>query len=483
MKIKRLFDTLIEVNPLHFIWMGVLLAELLTVIVSTISCRLLWGHVSEKVVIIGAIDSFVVGFTVSVFIFYFVRKTRMTVIANEQLLKEIEERKRVEKEKEDLFKQLQHAQKMEAIGRLAAGVAHDFNNILTTIIGYSEIGMRKSVDAPYAQKKFQTISESAKRAATLTEQLLMFSRKQVLQLLDLDLNVVIINMKEMVQRLIGEDITFEFKHGENCTIRGDKSLLEQIVMNLAVNARDALPNGGHFFLETSEILLKKEDTLHLKDLAPGYHIKLTATDTGTGMTDDVLAHIFEPFFTTKELGKGTGLGLATVYGIIKQHKGEISVTSKLSKGTTFTIYLPTSQGVSIPEKKEIHRDLPKGNETILVVEDESKVRKLIIAILKPLGYSLLEAQNGEDALLIGHHYNNTIHLLLTDIVMPGMNGRELAEQLTEWLPEIKTIFMSGYTNDIISQHGVLDSGVTFINKPFSPTQMAKIVRIILDESA
>jgi signal transduction histidine kinase/CheY-like chemotaxis protein len=401
-----------------------------------------------------------------------------------QLENEIKERKKAEAEKVMLEKQLFQAQKMEAIGRLAGGIAHDFNNILTAIIGYSELGLSSKLENESTKEQFKIISESGKRAAALTEQLLLFSRKQVLEMKDVDLNRIIVDMSKMIKRLIIEDISFEFKSDTTSKIWGDKSKLEQVIMNLAVNAKDAMPNGGNFLLELSEVDIELEQVNGMKDIQidPGFYIKLEAIDTGQGIPKENIDNIFEPFFTTKGLGKGTGLGLATVYGIIKQHNGFIFVDSIVDKGTTFKIYLPVSYAETTKEDEDIIIELPSGDETILIAEDEPNVLKFIVDILSPLGYNVLEATNGEDAIQLSHAQKNKIDLLLTDVVMPGMNGRELAEQLAEWCPGIKTIYMSGYTDDIIIHHGVLNDDITLLNKPIRPVKLAATIREVLNGS-
>ncbi len=400
---------------------------------------------------------------------------RSIVISND-----ITEKKHDKEEKEKLHEQLQQAQKMESIGRLAGGIAHDFNNILTAIIGYSEIGLLSSSISDSIKEKFQVINESGRRAASLTEQLLLFSRKQILEMKDVKLDKIIVDMAKIINRLIGEDVSFEYKSKDVSSIWGDKGKLEQVIMNLAINARDAMPNGGFFRIEAEELTLDSDAVQQMHDLEPGNYIRIEAKDTGIGMSQETQDNIFEPFFTTKGLGKGTGLGLSTVYGIIKQHKGDISVSSELGEGTSFIIYLPVSKGKYVKKREKPLIDLPGGDETILVVEDEPNVRKFVVDVLDPLGYKLLGAASGEEALLVAHNHTGSIDLLLTDVIMPGMNGRELSDQLLEWQPELKTIYMSGYTDDAISHHGVLESGFVFINKPITPGSLAVSIRNVLD---
>ncbi len=396
---------------------------------------------------------------------------------------DITEKRKVLKEKESLQDQLHQSQKLEAIGRLAGGVAHDFNNILTAIIGYSEMGLIKAGDNEEIREKFQIIFESGQRAAALTEQLLLFSRKQVMEMKDINLNKLIIDMSHMINRLIGEDISFEYKSDSAYKTWGDKGKLEQVILNLAVNARDAMPDGGRFLLQLSDADIGSEGIEGTGDIKiePGLYIRIEAQDTGQGISMEVQERIFEPFFTTKDFGKGTGLGLATVYGIIKQHKGYIFVDSTEGKGSTFTIYLPVSFEAAPENGGEFTGDLQSGGgETILVVEDETNVLKLIVDILNPLGYNVLGASNGENAMLFGHNRRENIDLLLTDVIMPGMNGRELSREMTKWFPNLKTIYMSGYTDDVITQHGVLEPGIIFINKPIRPAVLAATIRNVLD---
>ncbi len=385
-------------------------------------------------------------------------------------------------EKKNMENQLIQSQKMEAVGRLAAGVAHDFNNILTAIIGYSELAkVRLSKEDPLLEN-IQIINESAIRASSLTRQLLAFSRKQVLNMIPVNLNELINNLAKMLVRMIGEDITFETHPKTIGYIRADPGQMEQVIMNLVVNARDAMPDGGHFIIEISEQEIDDEETIEHQDMQTGTYVKMVVKDTGYGMTQELMEKIFDPFFTTKESGQGTGLGLATVYGIIKQHGGFISVDSLIGRGTSFTIYLPVYKGRRPEEQKAVFYDFPGGDETILLVEDEPNVRKLIIDILDPLGYMVLSTANGDEALGIGHHHEGRIDLLITDVVMPGMNGRELAEQLLEWRPEMKAIFMSGYTNNALRHNGVLEPGFIFMQKPISPVKLATTIRSVLEDN-
>jgi PAS domain S-box-containing protein len=381
-----------------------------------------------------------------------------------------------------LEEQYRQAQKMEAVGRLAAGVAHDFNNLLTAINGFAElIRLQLSSDSPL-QEMTDKILEAGQSAADLVRQLLAFSRKQVIEPKVLDLNDVVANMHKMLRRIIGEDVELATVLAPGLwSVKVDPAQIEQVIVNLVVNARDAMPQGGRLTIETAnEILGKEEDACYLEP-QPGEYVLLAVSDTGLGMNKEVKARIFEPFFTTKEVGKGTGLGLATVYGIVKQGGGGIWVYSEEGQGTTFKIYLPRAEEVaSMSAQAEVRADMPSGSETVLLVEDDLRVRELVRRVLRGQGYTLLEAQDGQEAWRMASQYAGTIDLLLTDVVMPGMGGRVLAEQLVEARPEMKIIFMSGYADDAIGHHGVLEPGVVFLPKPFSPMNLAHKVRVVLD---
>ncbi len=392
------------------------------------------------------------------------------------------ERLWVEEEKKKLEEQLRQSQKMEAIGRLAGGVAHDFNNMLTGIIGYADlILLSLNRDHPLIGK-VEEIKKAGKRAASLTQQLLAFSRKQMLQPKVLDLNLVVNDLKKMLQRLIGEDIELE-THLESSLFRVkvDPNQMGQVLMNLVVNARDAMVRGGKITIETANVVL---DQAYARkkgvSLQPGPYVLLEVRDTGTGMDLETRSHLFEPFFTTKELGKGTGLGLSTVYGIIKQSGGYIWVDSQPDCGTSFQIFLPQAEGKSDLKESDPHSpNLLQGSETILIVEDNELVRNLTSEALKQYGYTVIEAPGGEPALKITQEYGEKIDLLLTDVVMPGLNGRELADKILSFRPGIKVLYMSGYSNNAIVQHGVLTPGLAFIEKPFSPETLAEKVRQVL----
>ena len=398
------------------------------------------------------------------------------------IMVDITERKEAEATQAKLEEQLRQAQKMESIGRLAGGVAHDFNNLLTVIQGYAELmQMRLASDDPLRRSAAQ-IQQAAESAASLTRQLLAFSRKQILAPTRLDLNELVSNLHKMLKRLIGEDILLETNLTPNLhAVLADPGQMEQVLLNLVVNARDAMPTGGRLTLETANIELDQVYlSTHLE--APlGPAVMLAVTDTGQGMDKQTQAQIFEPFFTTKTVGQGTGLGLSTVYGIVKQSGGDIHVYSEPGQGTTFKIYLPaveTAAGPLSPEQAQ--PEVRGGSETILLVEDEEMVRSLTLTVLEEEGYTLLEARQGEEALILARTHPGAIDLLITDVVMPEMSGRGLAGQLTALRPGLKVLYISGYTDDAVVRHGLLTAEVEFLSKPFSPTVLAGKVRAVLD---
>ena len=383
-----------------------------------------------------------------------------------------------------LERQLQQARKMETIGQLAGGVAHDFNNVLSVIIGYSELLLAQIPSEDPIHEKIKTIYDSGIKAATLTRQLLAFSRKQILERKVISINTIIRDFLKIWGKMVGEDIVFKtYLSEENCIVEADPSQIEQILMNLIVNAKDAMPGGGEIIIETVVVQLDELYTHKHIEVKPGQYVLLSISDTGEGMEKDVISKIFDPFFTTKELGKGTGLGLATVYGIVKQHDGYIYVYSEKNRGTTFKIYLPASnKSADETESKSITRALSQGNETILIVDDNPSVRQLIVETLKPLGYNCLEAGSGKEAINVIREYDSKVHLLLTDVVMPHMNGRQLAEIIRKERPDIKIIFMSGYTENIIAHHGVLEQGINFISKPITPVALTQKIRSVLQNN-
>ena len=380
--------------------------------------------------------------------------------------------------------QLRQAQKMEAIGALAGGIAHDFNNLLTTIIGNAEIALMDVIKDEFLRGRIEEIKKAGERAASLTRQLLTFSRKQVIKPEVLDLNEVINETEKMLKHMIGEDIEFQtILKPELWKVHMDSGQIDQIIINIAVNARDAMPQGGKLTIETTNVDLDKAYFRdHGAEGKPGPYVMLAISDTGSGMDKETREHIFEPFFTTKEIGKGTGLGLSTVYGIAKQNNGFIWVYSEPGQGTTFKIYLPRVKEGAEPEEKERTPVLKLGGSgTVLIVEDDDSLRKLARTVLKQRGYKVLEAENGDDALRVSKEHDGSIHLLITDVVMPKMGGREVAEQLQPLYPQMKVIYMSGYTDNAIVHHGILADGLNFLEKPFSPGALALEGREVLDK--
>ncbi len=380
-----------------------------------------------------------------------------------------------------LEEQLRNAQQMEAIGRLAGGVAHDFNNILSIIMGHGELLLASGVD-DRTKNGLEQIRRAALRAASLTQQLLAFSRKQVLQPKVLDLNGAVADVQKMLSRVIGEDIELvAVLHPSLMPVKADPGQIEQVLMNLAINARDAMPQGGKLRMETSNVTIGADQARDL-DLEAGRHVMLEVTDTGTGMDAATLPHIFEPFFSTKPMGKGTGLGLAMVYGIVKQSGGSIQVQSESRNGARFRIYLPAAEeAVKIPAfDRAGQKEAAGGKETILVAEDEPDLRELARIFLEGYGYKVLEASNAEQAIRIAESYTDTIHLLLTDVIMPGMSGRLLAEKILSKRPQTRVVYMTGYTDDMVVQHRVLEPGVRLLQKPFDKVELGIKVRSTLD---
>ena len=380
--------------------------------------------------------------------------------------------------------QYRQAQKMEAVGRLAGGIAHDFNNLLTAIIGTTALVLEDLGLESRARLDIQEIEKAAKRAAGLTRQLLIFSRQQVLEPRALDLNALVGNLEKMLHRLIGEDIELRTKQATALgAVRADPGQLEQAIVNLVVNARDAMPQGGRLTIETADVELDRGYVAGHVPTQPGPYVLLAISDTGVGMDGATKARLFEPFFTTKEPGRGTGLGLATVYGIVKQSGGYIWTYSELGHGTTFKIYLP--RVAETPEAPESTTSPPtpvRGSETLLVVEDQEEVRKLTKRVLEARGYTVLAARNGAEALEIVAQHPSKIHLMITDVVMPGMNGRELAQHARARRSYLKVLYVSGYTGEAVLQHRLLEPGVAFLQKPFTPDVLARKTREVLDNT-
>jgi PAS domain S-box-containing protein len=373
------------------------------------------------------------------------------------------------------------AQKMDAIGRLAGGVAHDFNNLLTVILGEADQLKESVLPGTAGSASVLEIQYAGERAAALTRQLLAFSRRQLVEPTVFDLTETVTGMSNMCRRLIGEDIELITRlAADTWNARADSGQIEQVLANLVVNARDAMPNGGQLTIRTANVTLDAERAEAMLEIKPGDYVSMTVSDTGMGMTEGVRARLFEPFFTTKEAGKGTGLGLATCYGIVKQAEGHMAVYSEPGLGTTVTVYLPRGFAATTPAKAAEPVVLPRGTETILLVEDEPAVRRVAVRLLTAQGYQLLEAENGIEAARISAGHEGDIHLLLTDVVLPGMGGREIAEQTRVQRPDIKVLFASGYTDDVILQHRLLHRDVALLQKPFSRESIARKVREVLD---
>jgi two-component system cell cycle sensor histidine kinase/response regulator CckA len=391
---------------------------------------------------------------------------------------------RAEEEKASLAEQLRQSQKIEAIGRLAGGVAHDFNNLLTVIRGYSQLSLMDLKGNEKLRGNLDEIQKATQRASDLTHHLLAFSRRQIMEMKILDLNTLLKDLDKMLHRVIGEDIQLTYRLSDDIgKVRVDPGQMEQVILNLAVNARDAMPSGGKLTIETSNAELDEAYAHAHIGSKPGRYVMMSVSDTGLGMSPEVKERAFEPFFTTKEKGKGTGLGLSTCYGIVKQSGGNIWAYSELGRGTTFKVYLPRVDESPKEEKGEDKAaEIFKGTETILAVEDEIEVRKLVAEILKGQGYTVIEASDGQEAVKVSReNAGKKIHLLLTDVVMPGMSGRELAVTLGLQHPKMKVLYMSGYTDNAIVHHGVLEEGVNYIQKPFTLEALARKVREVLDQ--
>ena len=384
-------------------------------------------------------------------------------------------------ERVHMEEQLRNAQQLEAIGRLAGGVAHDFNNILSVIMGHGELLLAASAGDERARNGLEQIRRAADRAASLTQQLLAFSRKQVLQPKVLDMNEAVADVQKMLSRVIGEDIELIASlHPSLLTVKVDPGQMEQVLMNLAVNARDAMPQGGTLKMETSNLEVSAEMARDL-ELAAGRYVMLRVSDSGHGMDASTMSHIFEPFFTTKPMGKGTGLGLATVYGIVKQSEGSIQVKSEVSQGTTFHIYFPAAEGnASKRAEPAASGKAGGGTETILIAEDEPDLRELTRIFLEGYGYKVLDASSAEQAIQTAESFSAPIDLLLTDVIMPGMSGRQLAEKILSRRPQTRIVYMTGYTDDMVVQHKVLEPGVKLLQKPFTKADLAMKVRATLD---
>jgi PAS domain S-box-containing protein len=397
--------------------------------------------------------------------------------------RDITPRKLAEQERTKLHEQLVQSQKMESVGRLAGGVAHDFNNMLTVIIGNSEMALQ---DIKTSDKLFAVLKEilnAGERSADLTRQLLAFARKQTINPKPLDLNDIVTKMLKMLQRLIGEDINLVWMPGQHLwSVNADPSQVDQIMVNLVVNSRDAIEDTGKITIETANAVYDEAYCKGRADCLPGEYVVLAVSDNGMGMSKDILKNIFEPFFTTKKSGQGTGLGLSTVYGIVRQNNGFVNVYSEPGQGTTFRIYLPrfVDENAMDEKDKDSYR-IRRGTETVLVVEDEAAVLNLSREMIEKLGYNVLAARTADEALSLVSDYEGKIDLILTDVVMPEMNGKDLARRIVSIRPDIKCLYMSGYTSNVIAHHGILDKDVRFIAKPFSLRDLANHLRDTIDE--
>lgn len=403
-------------------------------------------------------------------------RTKELQKSNKNLERQMEEQKK-------LKEQFYQAQKMEAIGKLAGGVAHDFNNLLTVINGYSDILLLKLEKNNPLYHYVEQIGGAGKRAASLTDQLLAFSRKQVIKPQIISMNTVVYDSEKMLQRLIGENIHFQTILDPNLyPVKADPGQIEQVVMNLAVNARDAMSHGGTLTIQTANAVITEDDIRTHPELELGHYAHLSVRDNGIGIDRETQTQIFDPFFTTKAKGEGTGLGLSTVFGIVKQNNGFITVRSSPGKGSVFNIYFPRSREKEAPvsePRKETGK--VKGSETILLVEDDESVRELVADVLQETGFSVLSATSAEEAFHLAEQFGDKIHLMLTDVVMPGISGKELADKLNQQIPGLKVVFMSGYTDDIITKQGVLIEKFEYVQKPFSPHYLVHKIREVLDK--
>ncbi len=402
--------------------------------------------------------------------------------------RDITQRRRGEEKRQKLESQLLHAQRIESVGQLAGGIAHDFNNLLTPIIGYTELIADSFPPDDSRLEMLQTVRTAADRAKVLAKQLLAFSRKQVLEMRQVNLGPILEHFEKILRRTIRENIQISMQIEKNLReILADSGQIEQIVMNLSVNAQDAMPTGGTLSISLENLVADQQFAEQHIDLPVGEYVRLSVSDTGTGIPKDLQAHVFEPFFTTKETGKGTGLGLSTVYGIVKQHGGQIFLYSEPGHGTTFRLYFPAVCAKTAAARSETEVLVPlsnrRNNETIMVVEDSDLIRELICRVLKKLGYQVIESSGAETCFDLAKRHAGPIHLLLTDVVMPNMNGKEVYEELRLLRPQIKVIFMSGYARDVIAHHGVLDQGTQYLAKPFTLQQLEEKIRTVLDLTA
>lgn len=414
------------------------------------------------------------------------RTTRKFFEQRDNLIREMEERRAAKEALRKSEEELRHSQKMEAVGRLAGGVAHDFNNLLTAIIGYAELISTRVTSNALAKQNADLIRKAGEQAAALTRQLLAFSRKQILQPKVIDLNALVVEMERLLRRVIGERFDLQsHPDAKNARVKADPSQIEQVVLNLGVNARDAMPKGGELIIRTANVRLDETTAPEISaSLLPGDYVMLSVSDSGAGMDEETKAHIFEPFFTTKGPGKGTGLGLATVYGIVRQTGGGIAVETQPGKGSTFRIYLPmVTAPLDYTKTPSAPVEKSDNFETVLVVEDEEIVRELVCDVLEERGYNVICAADGLEALEIAGNFDGTIHLLVTDVIMPHMNGHELASKLSRIRPDMKVLYVSGYSDTDLGDHGVLDPRFELLQKPFTPQTLARKIRDVIHEGS
>ncbi len=396
-------------------------------------------------------------------------------------IQDITDRKQAEAERGKLEAQLRQAQKMEAVGQLAGGVAHDFNNLLQVILGYGDLALDEAGSDSVAGASIKEMLRAGNRAKTLVRQLLAFSRRQVLDMKDIDLNKVILELTKMIRRVIGEHIDLNVITGHDLgTVHADPGQIEQILMNLCVNARDAMPEGGTITIETENVRIEENYCQTHAWAEAGRFVLLSVTDTGHGMDEMTLANVFEPFFTTKGVGEGTGLGLSTVYGLVKQHRGTVEVYSEVGKGTTFKIYLPLAERSAVTVGDKIEGPVPRGSETILLAEDDETVRNLAKSFLERSGYNVLAARNGEEALEVFKNHADEIDLALLDVMMPKLGGKAVLQRIRETRPDIRMIFASGYSMNAIHTNFILDEGLALIQKPYRRDVLLRKIREVLD---
>lgn len=400
------------------------------------------------------------------------------------IIRDITELKKAEEEKKDLYNQLLHAQKMEAIGKLSAGIAHEFNNILTSIKGFTQLAMLSISENDPIKHYLQNVIDSSDKAEKLVRQLLAFSAKQILERKIININELIRNTSELIKRLIGEDIILSLNLSAHIgLVEVDPVQIENAIVNLVLNAKDAMPQGGHLIIETENVEIDEEFIKEHQEAKIGQYIMISIKDTGVGIPDEIKDRIFEPFFTTKD-EKTAGLGLSTVFGIVKQHGGYIRFESKVGRGTTFKIYLPrVKKELEEAHIKQWEGNIVKGHETVLVIDDDAHVRATVLEMLKKLGYKTLEASNPDIALFLAQFYNKPIQLVICDVVMPGMSGIKLLSKFKNYRPDTKILYMSGYTDDVIAKHGIVEKGINLIQKPFSIEALSRKIREVLDKDA